>query len=371
MKHWILTGVLLGSAVLFSTCKKDQDFCTPAFSVEKFEQNIINEMGNTQMGYCYIILNKGNAIRSGASGKAQNGADGDINMSVELDLHIASISKFITSICAMHVCRIKNVPLTTAIGPYLPTSWSRGTGIDDVTVAELITQTAGLDYTGTQGFNATRFDSLQLVVANGATLSKTRRYTNTHAALLRLVLPRLWNKYKDATGRYDENWFADIYKLMVEELLFDKINISGDMKPKNANQILAYTGSGDNGNGSGGTSDFSLVSGGTGWHLTCYEVAKFWAYSWFSNEFINNSDKQWAKNNRAGLWNTRLGEKYGDYYCKLGGWSYTTAPPTKDMNCLAMLYPNDYSVIIFTNSPVNGSFTKMAADAYDNSFICF
>lgn len=356
---------------LISSCKEDPKICTPTFNLNKFEQNIQDAFGNNAMGYAYVITNKGAVVRTGAIGKAQSSVDGNINMSINLDMQIASISKFITSTLAIYVCRDKGVPLNTAIGPYLPSGWTRGTGINAVTIAELISQTAGLNFTGTQGFNATRFDSLQLVVAAGATLSKTRRYTNTHAGLLRIVLPALYYGIPSASG-LTEGWCATNYRDMVQDLLFTPIGITGDLKPTDGNQILAYTGSGDLTAGSGKTTDFTLVSGGTGWNLSCAEVAKFWAYAWFSNDFIDDADKQYVKDNRADVWNTVLGGKYGDYYNKLGGWSFTTTAPTKDMNSIVMLFPNDYQITLFTNSPVPGgsNLTTLTMNAYDNAFVC-
>jgi D-alanyl-D-alanine carboxypeptidase len=369
--HYLLSVLFAAGIAVISGCTKDKSFCTPAFNVDTFEENIQDAFGNSQMGYAYVITNAGTVVRTYATGKAQSAADGDIPMSINLDMQVASISKFITSTLAIYVCREKGLSLNTTIGNYLPAAWTRGAGINNVTIAELISQTAGLNFTGTQGFNATRYDSLQLVVAAGAGLSKTRRYTNTHAGLLRIVLPAIW--YSASTSAITENWCATQYKTMVQTLLFDEIAIAGDLKPVNGNQILAYTGSGDAGGGSGATSDFTLVSGGTGWNLTCSEVAKFWAYAWFSNEFIDDDDKQWVKDNRADVWNSILGGKYGDYFCKLGGWTFSgTAPNTKDMNSVVMLFPNNYQITLFTNSPVPGgsNLATLAMTAYDDAFNC-
>ncbi|MFN0201900.1 MAG: serine hydrolase [Bacteroidia bacterium] len=366
--NFIFLALLL--AIVCAGCE-DKDLCSPAFNPTTFDENIKAALEGQVMGYAYVLTENGQVVKTGTLGKAQSSADGNIDMSLDLDMQVASISKFITSTCAIHVCRLKGVPLTTAIGSYLPSGWARGAGIDNVTIAELISQTSGLTVPGTQSFGATQFDSLQVVVQNGATLPKTRSYTNTNAALLRIVLPRLWDKYRPVTGAYDEAFCASTYKLMVQELLFDKISITGDCMPSNGNQILAYSGANDATGGSGASTDFSLVSGGTGWNLTCRELAKFWAYAWFSNDFINDEDKTWAKDNRADLWNSILGGKYGNYYCKLGGWNFTNAP-TKSMNSVVMLFPNNYQLTLFTNSPVPGgiSLATLSMNAYDNAFNC-
>lgn len=375
-------GLFLVSVMLLTTvtnCEKEilgkkNTVCTPTFNLNKFEENVNTAFGNSVMGYAYVITHKGSAVRSAAVGKAQNGADGNINMSLNLEMQVASISKFITSLTAMVLCRDKGKSFHTKIGPYLPSDWTRGPGIDDVTIAQLITQTAGLNVVGTQGFNATRFDSLRAYVAAGATGPKTRRYTNTHCGLLRVILPRLWDKYRPnvGTGGYDADFCADVYKKCVQQLILDKVNITADCMPSNGNQILAYTGQNDNGSGNGSATDFTLVSGGMGWNLTCAEVAKIWAYAWYSDLFIDATDKTWAQNNRAGLWNTVMGGKYGDYYCKLGGWSFTSGSPSKDMNSCVMLFPNDYQITIFTNSPVPGGngLNGLASKAYEDAHVC-
>jgi hypothetical protein len=374
LKNSFYLAIILSLFVGLSACEEDkdeQDLCTPTFQADLFEDNLEATLDGNVMGYSFIVTRNGNVIRSGANGKAQNGADGNINMSLYKEMQVASISKFITSMTAIHVCRLKNVSLNTKIGPYLPSRWQRGAGINDVTIAELITQTPGMNQVGTQSFSATRFDSLRMYVAAGATLSKTRRYSNTHCGLLRVILPRLWDKYRDNTGNYNAEWFENNYKTTVRELMFDQIDIDGDMMPKNGSQILAYTGGNDNGPGSGATTDFSPVSGGTGWNLTTFDVAKFFAYTFYSSDYINDNDKEWAKTNRAGLWNTILNGEHGPYYCKLGGWNFTSGNPAKAMNSCIMLFPDGIQITVFINSPApGGSLRTVVQDAYDDAYGC-
>lgn len=363
------------TVIIISSCEKDspQDICIPVFQAELFEDNLRNELDDRVMGYTYIVAQNGNVVKSGIGGKAQSVEDRDIDMSLHLEMQIASISKFVTTLAAIRVCDELGLPLTTPIGEFLPSSWRRGTGINNVTIAELCNHTAGLNDVGTQRFNATRLDSLRQYVAAGATGPKTRLYSNSHHALLRLILPMMYYGINGNEPSFGEELVAVSYRILVGELIFTPLEMSGNLQLKNQSQILAYSGPSDNSAGLGGTADFSLVSGGTGWHMTTFDIARLWAYAWFSNELINNDDREWVRTSRAGLWNTLFNQKHGTYFCKLGRWDYSGTSTSKEVSSCVMLFPDGTQVTVFINSPIPAGDTSLVpflARLYDDSFGC-
>ena len=374
LRSRILWVIALGGTIFWS-CEKDnpQDICLPVFQADLFETNLRNELDGSVMGFTYIVAQNGNIVKSGIGGDAQNTEDRDIDMSLHLEMQIASISKFVTTLAAIRVCDELGLPLTTPIGEFLPSGWRRGNGINNVTIAELCNHTAGLNVRGTQRFNATRLDSLRQYVASGAINPKTRVYSNTHHALLRLVLPMMYYGITGNEPGFSEEAVAAAYRILVGELIFTPMEVSGNLQPKNQSQILAYSGPADNTAGLGGTADFSLVSGGTGWHMTTFDIAKLWAYAWFSNDLIDDDDRDWLRTSRAGLWNTLLNQQHGTYFCKLGRWDYSSTATSKEVSSCVMLFPDGTQVTVFINSPIpagDTSLVPLLARLYDESFGC-
>jgi CubicO group peptidase (beta-lactamase class C family) len=370
----LLWALLIPFLTLLPACDKigPTDICLPSFQPVQFEENLRSSLEGQVMGFSFIVTRNGNIVRSGTWGKAQNGADQDINMSLHLEMQVASISKFITTVAAIRACRIRNIPLNTPIGQFLPSSWNRGSGINAVTIAELCNHSAGLNQVGTQRLNATRFDSLRVYVAAGATNPKNRVYSNTHHALLRVILPRLFYQYNDSQPGFDEEFVADAYRQLINQLVFQPIDAEGNLQLKDRFQILAYSGPGDNTTGAGGSVNFNLVSGGTGWHMTTFNVARVWAYAWFGDGFLTGAEREWLQTTESGMWNTLRNQKHGTYYCKLGGWDYTGPPNNKWVNSCIMFFPDGHQVTLFVNSPVPGgqSLRNLVAQLYDDSFGC-
>lgn len=361
------------SILLVSSCEKEKgptDICGNFFNAHVMADNIHQAYKDNVAGYTFIIMEKGVLRASGLDGDAQTSNDNDIGMGFNLQMHVASISKFMTTVLALRACADKNISINAPIGQFLPPNWARGTGINTVTIAQLCNHTAGLNNPGPLGAaNTSIWDSLQLMVAAGATQPKTGRYRNTHHGLLRIILPKLYYDFDYNSGTFDPAMVDAMYSQMMHELVLDPLDIQSDLKPKNRSQILGYNGPGDNGNGVGAGWDFTDRAGGFGWHLTTLELSKFWAYAWYSDVLLTNSQKNWLKNTRAGLWNTLTNQKHGTYYCKLGGWNNGG----RWVNSAVMLFPHDIQVVMFVNSPVPdpAGLAASLAGLYDESFGCF
>ena len=369
--------ILVLSIVLVSTgCEEEfapgNTLCTDfALNIDKLEENIIDELDGRVMGYAYVVAQNGNSKRSGAGGFGRNAADGVKNFSVNNKMQIASISKTVTTVTTLAILDEKNVDVNSSVAPYFPPSWDLGPGIQNLTFYDLLWQGSNLNQVGTQGFSATRYDSLQTYVAAGASGPKNRFYTNTHHGMLRVIIPRLWDKARPADGEYDEDFCTSVYKQAVREFVFDKIGINNvDCLPPGNNPNLAYTGPNDNSTGGGGSSDFSDVSGGIGWNLSTAQIANFFAHAMFSNVLIGNNDIDMMMDDEMGFWNSRNGDK-GRYLCKLGGWNYGAT--VGNFNSCIMQYPDGTQVTLFVNSNLtNGkSLGNVARDAYDDAWGCF
>lgn len=366
----LLAVVFLGLLLTYSACDSNEpEICNPGFDLDQFELNVLDKLDGKVKGYGYIILIDGLLERSGVGGLGRNATDGAINMTLDQRMHIASVSKFITTVATLHVLELKGLTVHTKIKDYLPTDWSQGTGIDNISFLDLIAQQAGLTTVGSQNYNATHYDSLKRYIGDGATNPKVKRYTNTHHALLRIILPILWDKYRPVTGGYDAEFCANIYEQCIQELLFDKISITANCQVPAGSPNLCYSSAGDNAPGAGGGLDYKLVAGGFGWNMSVTQVAAFWAYSWYTNDYIDDDSRLIMTTNTAGLWNT-LNGSHGTYYNKLGQWTFTNS---RQFNAIAMHYPNDVDLIVITNS-VHGDglgLVTLGKETYDEAFGCF
>lgn len=363
-----ILSLLAATTMLFGSCQNDLDICNPDFSSTTFLNELDQQLNGNVMGYAVVVTKDGTVIDSRAEGKGIGGNDGDRAMSINDRMHVASISKSLTTIATLKVLRDKNINVNTPVANYLPSSWSLGTGFENVTFFHLLNQSANLNLFGTQTSGATVLDSLQAYAAAGASPSNVRNYTNTHHAFLRVLLPRVWDKYLPATGLYDDQYYADNYKRCLQENVFDLIGISNaDCQPPSVFPNFAYAGPNDL-LGGGAFVDYSLSAGGFGWNLSTKELAQVWAYTFFTTTILEETDRNQMTTNELGLWNSLNGAR-GRYLCKLGGWSYGN---NDSYNSCLMSFPNGVQVAVLMNSPVpnNAVLSILVRDAFDASWNC-
>lgn len=369
--RFVFAASALSALLLISSCEDDKNttLCnSTAFNIDLFEENVVDALDGKVMGYSYVIMQDGQVVHANAGGRSRNAADGQANMTINDKIHIASISKFITTVAAMHL--LENNPdlnENSLVSEYLPPQWNIGEGFEGVTFLDLLAQRAGLNVFGSQNSQACRFDSLALYVASGATQPKDKQYTNSHHGLMRVILPRLWDKYRPNDGIIDDDFTANVYSSLVQELLFEPIEITASCDVPVSNLALAYVNPTDTDAGRD-AGNLTNRAGGFGWYLSSVEVAKFWAYAWYTDTFINDDSRQIMTDNTAGLWNTTTGDK-GTYFNKVGGWNFGDG---ESYNCIALHYPNNVDLIVLTNSNhTDGTgMVTLGRETYDNSFGC-
>jgi len=372
---YAISILALSLLFFFSACEEEPNnqFCDPnAFNIDLFDENVTAALDGNVMGYSYVIMQNGQEVYTRSGGNRTNSADGQADFQPSDRIHIASISKFITTVATLHLLQNEEfIDENTTIAEFLPPTWNAGTGINNVSFLDLIAQQAGLNQFGTQRSIAQRFDSLQAYIAAGATNPQVKQYTNTHHGLLRVILPRLWDKYRPNDGNYDDDFTGSTYQKCIQELLFEPIGINAECKAPASNLALSYRSSTDTQAGAGTGLDYVNLSGGFGWYMNSIDVAKFWAYAWYTNDFINDDSRAIMTSNEAGLWNTTNGDK-GTYYNKLGGWNLGSDAVPIEYNAVAMHYPNDIDVVILTNSPHDDGtgLVSLARNTYDDSFGC-
>jgi hypothetical protein len=101
---------------------------TITFDVGLFEQNIIDALEDQTVGYSLSITFNGQTYNGGhADGLARTAYDMPVKLqSPDKDMHVASVSKTLTTIVTLHVLDSLGLTPDEHVAPYLPSDWSLG-----------------------------------------------------------------------------------------------------------------------------------------------------------------------------------------------------------------------------------------------------
>ena len=118
-------------------------------NVQKMAEAIHDELSGQVVGLSYAINHNGQIAIAGSSGKAKRGSNGNVNMSSKIRSTLASVTKNITAVMTMNLLQKKNMSVDAAVGPWLPSGWSKGKGYNgigsQVTFRHLLTHTSGVN----------------------------------------------------------------------------------------------------------------------------------------------------------------------------------------------------------------------------------
>ena len=371
MKKRVIIFLLLPFLLTSCSNRNDISLCDNEVSIldiDLFEKNLKAELtAHNPMGYSYVISKKGQVVLTGNAGKARSVNDGNLPMTTNTVMHIASVSKTITTAAVLKLLEAEGLTPDDKFYPYLPPHWTIAESTKLLSFEDLLLHRVWYPF---QGDGSVKYDSIRAYVMRGLKTSIPEKYTNLNHSVLRVIISGLWDKYRPSAGStgYDEAFTASVYEKYIQEEIFQPLNITGTLNTLGNNQVaLAYTDANDN-TGEFGPDDFRLVAGAYGWQLSVLETAKFWAYLWFSNDILSEQNKTLMKNNAYGLWNTITGE-HGKYYGKAGGWFRNKNGKEHWYKTFVILYPDDVQVSLFINSNTSKSLARMLRDAYDASFV--
>lgn len=373
MKPSICSFALAMLALLLTTSctKPEDDLCIPSIDLEVFDSQLRSNLPSGLKGYTYLIMKNGQVQFVHSEGYARSPEDGLQHWDEHQKMHVASISKTITTVATLRLLQMKGLTVDEPIYKYLPGDWSLGSNVQSVTFRDLMRhQAAFLDVLNEAPELSTTYDGLKAMVAHGVSTWRKRKYSNVHHALLRVILPILWDAPNTSTAIYDEDYTARRYEQIVRQLVFGPLGISAELKDDDPDGgVLAY-GSATDPEGTFETFDYSKTAGGYGWVLSAYDLAKFWAYLWHSDELLDDSQRSLMRKYHLGLWNS--GETVtGDYYCKLGGWYRTINGQEHWLRSAAVEFSDGTAVVLFANSPSSRGLRDIIIEAYEKAYGCF
>lgn len=389
--HFLLSAVAV-LAIASSACKKDQidDIKSngKAFSPQQFKENIIAALGHRNIGYTFVINHKGKWADTAARGFARMSQDGAIPHSVYKEMNIASVSKWLTATGALKLLDYKQINLEDSIYKWLPKSWTLGNKVKSITFHQLLTHKSGLTTKDIR--YGTDYNSLKTCIATGVVNeAKGYNYSNVNFALFRILFSFLndrngaltmesYHLSNKDTAAFSE-YLAVRYTQLMQTLVFtpseagmvlctpeDRSTVT--MMYNEANPIIPGKTLGD----------WKLISGGGGYYMSAFQLAKVMAYVFHSEKVLTKAQQQVLLDNRYGLDaedgpSTHRGQSYGKDGALASDVNNDGAigKPDPGLQTLIMKLPGDVELVFFINSLTDGFtfYTTMMKEAYEAAWI--
>ncbi|MBK7882436.1 MAG: serine hydrolase [Chitinophagaceae bacterium] len=166
-------------------------FCLPfllpaqVINIDLFDKNIKNALNGQVVGATWAIAQNGTVVKTGAIGYARTSLDlPELKQSADIRQNPASVAKTITAVAMLKLLKEKDISLGTAIKDYLPKSWIRGEGVNNITFTQLLTHTSGLYKGKESGGWSTEYVRNRVAEPVG---SKDPNYANCNFSLLRVL----------------------------------------------------------------------------------------------------------------------------------------------------------------------------------------
>jgi CubicO group peptidase (beta-lactamase class C family) len=346
-------------------------------------------------GYQFIVNRGGNLYHSVAKGNSVYSPDpgGPISMTVETEINVASVSKFIGTIALMQVLEKHQISIESLVYDYLPESWKAAVHSDHYlfnspyafTFRNMLRMETGLAFEGsnwTPGIMPTT-DQMMNALRKPAEPGRWGIYQNGNFTLIRVLIGELEYNLNTSDPNYNQNT-TDSYFDYIKNNIFDKLNLDPPMSSDEVNDYyentpftrghqfpfdITFRDASDN-LGWPATSDPNLNGGSGGLVLSSLDLAKVLAYFMHDNSSTIISTHQRdiiiTENNELGLTESSSGE-HGLYLSKGG----TRGPESGNLRALRsriMIFPNGIEAVFLCNSNHN-NLGGVLKSSYDDAWI--
>lgn len=322
-------------------------------------------------GYAMHMRRKGQTVSVLQWNWARNPKPSDLpalGWSSNRRMHIASISKFMSTIGLIHLLDAKGIPTDSTIAKYLPTYWSKGTNVDKVTFEDLMNHKSGFN---TAESSSSTWSTMKSNVASNVSLNPPFIYGNMNFGLIRILMSTIggyinpsfnmgfFSFYNDFVW---DNITASAYNHYMQTHVFNPVG-AFPLLNSNPNTVLAsrFDSSGPGWN----TGNFTFSSGGAGWHMTINEILDV-VRALRSGNIVSGIRAQTILNESWGLNSPLLGRSTdtGRLYYKAGKWTDRAkdtpiTASTRTEMCFVMMMPDEMELVIFVNSEITATGTPL------------
>lgn len=358
------------------------EFAAPpskVFNIELFRQNVDAFMQGNATGYCYVIAKNGQVVYSEEAGKRIAGADGSVNQDIHATMYTASVSKAITAVAALRLMEQKGIPINDKVWHYLPSHWTIAASFKQISFKNLLQHKSGIDKD--TGYDYTSLKALATAGVNVNDIGVNSEYANANFGLFRILIPymitdqdNLFNNSEITIDDYLVVITASVYKEYVKDNLFEPLDITtADTKPSGAKPTLYYSYPTNNSQSGWSIGDRTLLAGGGGWYISCYDLAKLFAYVRFTEDIIDEDSRDLMNDNFLG-WDKGLSVsnsyEHGTYHAKNGGFSNGD---DQGVSTLVKNFPEGVQISVMINSKGGNygglSVNEGVAKAFDDAWV--
>ncbi|MEM7315892.1 MAG: serine hydrolase, partial [Planctomycetota bacterium] len=363
-------------------------------------------------------------MHSGGGGEAITASSNNGNsipFTANTEMTVASVAKTITATALLHLLDAQNISIDSPISPYLPPTWQQGPnigaapGYSGVTFRDLLTHRSGIrridfDNSGSASLaEQTRESGLRQLIAIGIgeydlngngmddegeerdSLRSRFSYENANFALMRVMIPYIWNAIPDSVLNGDSplsdlpssvqtyvegDWNGDITGERLRASIYKYYVISNVFQPMGINGA-ATEGFGPNqtrtypfpaGDAPGYTmNDRTLQSGGEGWFLDARELGTFLHHITHENTVLSNATRQTMQSDSLGFKDPSItgyaSGLFGDYHVHGGD--------LNNLNTGIAVFPNDVEAALLINSDMASGLRYQVSElkaAYENAW---
>ncbi len=394
MRNHFFLSLLLSLALLWTACEPDEPvLCdpTPQFDIDIFIQNIKAELDDVS-AYQLVVNQNGNLYQAADSGNSIFAGDpgGEIAMTVDTRMNVASVSKFIGTIAMMQVLEKHGIGIEQPIYNYLPDSWKAAVHADHfdpgsnywVSFRNMMRMESGIQFTANNWSPGPMPNTTQMRQAFRSPADPARWgvYQNGNFTLIRVLIGEIEFNLDENDANYDLNC-ANSYFNYIKANIFDPLNLSPPMSIAEVNTY--YTGNftrghqwpfnpafqDGNGNvGWGATSDPQTNGGSGGLVLSAMDLAKILAYFRHDDTetIISESQRISILDHELGLTESTDGV-HGRYQSKGG----TRGPETGTSRALRsriMFFPGGIEAVLLSNCNIT-TMGSILRDAYDDAWV--
>ncbi|HEU5135760.1 MAG TPA: serine hydrolase [Steroidobacteraceae bacterium] len=348
---------------------------TITFDIELFESNVIAEMSGEAIGWALSITFEGQTYNGGhAEGQARTAADPPATaQSPHKDMHVASVSKTLTTIATLRVLQDLGLTPDEEVAPYLPGDWVLGDGVEDLTFRDFMTHHTGFGQKVGDGHNT--YSNLQTVIAQdvGAT---GWSYANANFGLLRVAVAGLLGIDPVDYPAEEPDVLTAAAFLVLAQALYDSIGVSVDCTATDANPTFLYR-LPDAGVTGWEEPDNTLACGGIGWNINANELAGVMATLRYTQQLLSTDMRNEMFDGFLGLmdpqdWSHPTGA-FGVYQMHGGDWAKNPAGPNPGgaLHTCVVAFPIVVEAALVMNSD-RGDIDyqcRLLRDAFDNAWV--
>jgi CubicO group peptidase (beta-lactamase class C family) len=324
---------------------------SPYLDVSAFGEAFHAAVKDNVAGYSLRVGKNGKTIYTLQWNWAQTPTDSSLGWNPSRRMHVASISKLITAMAMTKLLDDKGISYDAKIVDYLPTYWTKGPNINQITFRQLMTHRSGF----TTGGSSSDYQFMKGQVAAGVTAGNLGDYDyeNMNFGLCRILISVInGNISKDtmfAANLNDQLWDAwtiASYENYVQANVFAPAGVTGASHQKPASPARAYSwpvsGAGWN------SGDLASMSGGAGWHMSINEILAVMHTFRRTSKIMPMAKAQGMLDASFGIDNITQ-TPAGKLYDKNGRWRDGSQRTEQGV---AFFLPDGMDVVVFTNSPI-------------------